>query len=72
MIADHLESSLMLATALNPHIGYENAARAAKKAHAEGITLRQAVTELGLASGEEFDLWVRPADMAGLADRGDE
>ena len=71
VIGDHVESSLMLATALNPHLGYENAARVAKKAHAEGITLRQAVTELGLASGKDFDAWVRPAEMAGLADRGD-
>jgi fumarate hydratase class II len=72
VIADHLESSLMLATALNPYIGYENAARAAKKAHTEGITLRQAVTDLGLASERDFDAWVRPAEMAGVADRGRE
>jgi fumarate hydratase class II len=67
-IADHVESSLMLATALNPHIGYDNAAEVAKKAHAEGITLRQAVVDLGLATGDEYDRWVRPRSMAGLED----
>ena len=58
----------MLATALNPHIGYDNAAEVAKKAHAEGITLRQAVVDLGLATGEEYDRWVRPRSMADLDD----
>jgi fumarate hydratase class II len=72
VIAEHLESSLMLATALNPHLGYENAARVAKKAHSDGITLRQAAQDLGLATGEEFDEWVRPAEMTGMPDRGDE
>ena len=72
VIAEHLESSLMLATALNPHLGYENAARVAKKAHTNGITLRQAAQDLGLATGEEFDEWVRPAEMTGMPDRGDE
>jgi fumarate hydratase class II len=72
VIADHVESSLMLATALNPHLGYENAARVAKKAHAEGITLRQAVIDLGLATGGDFDAWVRPTEMAGVGDRGRE
>ncbi len=67
-IATHVESSLMLATALNPHIGYDNAARVAKMAHAEGITLRQAAVALGLATADEFDSWVRPHRMAGVAD----
>ncbi len=67
-IAAHVESSLMLATALNPHIGYDNAARVAKMAHAEGITLRQAAVELGLASADEFDSWVQPRRMTGVID----
>jgi fumarate hydratase class II len=71
-ISSHLESTLMLATALNPHIGYENAARVAKKALADGITLRRAAVDLGLASEEDFDSWVRPAEMTGESDPGDE
>jgi fumarate hydratase class II len=67
-IADHVESSLMLATALNPHIGYDNAARVAKAAHAEGLTLKQAAVGLGLATEAEFDAWVRPEAMAGVAE----
>jgi fumarate hydratase class II len=67
-IAAHVEASLMLATALNPHIGYDNAARVAKKAHAEGITLKQAALALDLASEDEFDDWVRPAAMTGITD----
>lgn len=61
----HLENSLMLVTALNPHIGYENAAKIAKKAHSEGKTLRQAAIELGLLTSEEFDKWVDPKKMIG-------
>ncbi len=61
----HLENSLMLVTALNPHIGYENAAKIAKKAHSEGKTLRQAAIELGLLTNEEFDKWVDPKKMIG-------
>jgi fumarate hydratase class II len=64
-IAQHLSNSLMLVTALNPKIGYDNAAKVAKKAHAEGKTLRQAAVELGLLSGEEFDRLVRPEKMIG-------
>jgi len=67
-IAAHVESSLMLATALNPHLGYDNAARVAKTAHSKGITLRQAAITLGLATAEQFDSWVQPAAMAGIAD----
>jgi fumarate hydratase class II len=62
-IARHLENSLMLVTALNPHIGYDNAARIARKAHAEGKTLRAAALELGLLSDEQFTQWVRADDM---------
>jgi fumarate hydratase class II len=64
-IAEHLENSLMLVTALNPHIGYDNAAKIAKKAHKEGLTLREAALALGLVSAEDFDRFVRPADMIG-------
>ncbi|MBT7787898.1 MAG: class II fumarate hydratase [Calditrichaeota bacterium] len=60
-----LNESLMLVTALNPHIGYDNAAKVAKKAHAEGTTLREAVVELGLLTAEEFDEKVRPEKMVG-------
>jgi fumarate hydratase class II len=59
----HLRNSLMLVTALNPIIGYDNAAKAAKKAHQERIGLREAVLQLGLLTGEEFDAAVRPEDM---------
>jgi fumarate hydratase class II len=64
-IAAHLRNSLMLVTALNPHIGYDNAAKIAKKAHSEGTTLREAAVALQLLSGEEFDRLVRPEDMLG-------
>ncbi|MEO3432876.1 class II fumarate hydratase [Inquilinus sp. CAU 1745] len=60
-----LHESLMLVTALNPHIGYDNAAKAAKKAHAEGTTLKQAALSLGLLTEEQFDEWVRPENMVG-------
>jgi fumarate hydratase class II len=53
----------MLVTALNPYIGYDNAAAAAKKAHKEHTTLKQAAMSLGLLSSEEFDKWVRPENM---------
>ncbi len=64
-IADHLSRSLMLVTALNPVIGYDQAARAAARAHAEGTTLREAVVALGLLTGDEFDARVRPEAMLG-------
>ena len=60
-----LHESLMLVTALNPHIGYDAAARIAKKAHAEGITLKQAALDLGLVDAADFDAWVDPAKMVG-------
>lgn len=62
-IKKHLDNSLMLVTALNPHIGYDNAAKVAKKAHKENLTLKQACKELGLLSEEDFDKFVRPEDM---------
>ncbi len=65
VIADKLEKSLMLVTALNTHIGYENAAKIAKKAHKEGTTLREAAIELGLLTNEQFDQWVDPTKMIG-------
>src|SRR5262245_48279859 len=60
-----LEGSLMLVTALSPHIGYDKAAEIAKKAHREGRTLREAALALGYVSARDFDRWVRPADMTG-------
>ena len=62
-VKNHLENSLMLVTALNTHIGYENAAKIAKKAHAEGTTLREAALALGLLTNEQFDEWVDPLKM---------
>ncbi|GAB3825040.1 class II fumarate hydratase [Pontibacter rugosus] len=64
-IKHNLENSLMLVTALNPHIGYDNAAKIAKKAHKEGTTLRQAAIDLELLTNEQFDEWVKPEDMIG-------
>jgi fumarate hydratase, class II len=62
-IQDNLERSLMLVTALNPHIGYDNAAKIAKKAHKEGTTLKEAAVALGLVTAEQFDQWVDPRKM---------
>ena len=64
-IKRHLENSLMLVTALNPHIGYENAAKIAKKAHKEGTSLREAAISLELLTNEQFDEWVKPENMTG-------
>jgi len=64
-IKKHVDNSLMLVTALNPHIGYENAAKIAKKAHKEHTSLREAALALGLLTNEQFDAWVRPEDMIG-------
>jgi len=60
-----MQQSLMLVTALNPHIGYEKAAAIAKNAHKKGITLKQSALELGHLTAEQFDQWVRPEDMVG-------
>ena len=66
-IAELLERSLMLVTALAPHIGYDRAAEIAKKAHREGTTLRAAALALGYVGAEDFDRWVQPAAMIGPA-----
>lgn len=65
IIAKHKENTLMLVTALNPHIGYDNSAKIAKKAHAEGKTLKEVAVELGLLTSKEFDAKVRPENMVG-------
>ena len=64
-ISEHLENSLMLVTALNPHIGYDNAAKIAKDAHQNNLTLRESALRLGLVTEEQFDKWVRPESMTG-------
>jgi fumarate hydratase class II len=64
-IRKNLTDSLMLVTALNPHIGYDKAAKAAQKAHKEGLSLKEAAVSLGFLTGEEFDRWVRPEEMIG-------
>lgn len=60
---EHLNNSLMLVTALNPHIGYDNAAKIAKNAHKKGTTLKESGIELGLLTSEQFDQWVLPEKM---------
>lgn len=62
-ISKLLNESLMLVTALNPYIGYDNAAKIAKKAHAEGTTLKAAGIELGLLTEQQFNEWIKPEDM---------
>lgn len=64
-LQENLERSLMLVTALNTHIGYDNAAKIAKKAHKDGSTLKEAALALKLVSAEDFDKWVKPGDMIG-------
>jgi fumarate hydratase class II len=64
-IAQNLERSLMLVTALAPHLGYDAAARIAKTAHATGKTLRETALDLGLVTAEQYDAWVRPDRMVG-------
>ncbi|MES2840794.1 MAG: class II fumarate hydratase [Pseudomonadota bacterium] len=64
-IAELVDRSLMLVTALNPHIGYDKAAQIAKKAHKEGSSLREAALALGFVTAEQFDQWVRPEQMVG-------
>ncbi|TCI35635.1 MULTISPECIES: class II fumarate hydratase [Exiguobacterium] len=63
VIAHNVERSLMLVTALNPHIGYENAAKIAKHAHKKGISLKESALETGLLTEEQFDQWIRPEEM---------
>ena len=62
-IEENLQNSLMLVTALNTHIGYDNAAKIAKKAHAEGTSLKEAALNLELLTAEQFDAWVQPRNM---------
>jgi fumarate hydratase, class II len=62
-IDELMNKSLMLVTALNPHVGYDNAAKIAKNAHQKGISLRESAVELGLLTGEEFDRLVKPEEM---------
>jgi len=62
-IGRFLKNSLMLVTALNPHIGYENAAKIAKNAHEKGLTLKESAIESGLLTEEQFDEWIKPEDM---------
>ncbi len=62
-IKDHLDNSLMLVTALNPHIGYEKSAKISLTAYREDVSLREAVLKPGFVSEEQFDLWVRPDEM---------
>jgi len=64
-IAESLHGSLMLVTALNPHIGYDKAAKIAKTAHKENSTLKAAALKLGFVTAEQFDAWVRPEEMTG-------
>ncbi len=64
-ITEHLNNSLMLVTALNPRIGYDKAASIAKKAYAEGTTLKEAAISLGYLTAEQFDEWVKPEEMTG-------
>jgi fumarate hydratase class II len=64
-IAELVDRSLMLVTALNPHIGYDKAAQIAKKAHREGTSLREAALASGYVTAEQFDEWVRPEKMVG-------
>ena len=62
---NYLENSLMLVTALNPHIGYDSAAKIVKNAHIKGITLRESAIELRLLTGDQFDNWVKAEEMLG-------
>jgi len=70
VIRRHLDNSLMLVTALNPHIGYNKAAEIAKKAHQENKTLKAAAVELGYLTAEQFDAWVKPEEMTGVRKHG--
>ena len=67
-IAELVQRSLMLVTALNPHIGYDKAAQIAKRAHKEGTSLREAALASGHVTAEQFEQWVRPQDMVGRVD----
>lgn len=64
-IDELLNNSLMLVTALNPHIGYDKSAKIAKNAHKKGLTLKQSALELGYLNEEQFAKWVKPEQMIG-------
>ena len=64
-ISKLMNESLMLVTALNEHIGYDNAAKIAKNAHQKGLTLRESALELGILTDEQFTQWVKPENMIG-------
>lgn len=64
-IKELVDNSLMLVTALNPYIGYDNSAKIAKKAHKEGLTLKQSAIAFGLVTAEQFDEWIKPEKMVG-------
>lgn len=64
-IDELMKNSLMLVTALNPYIGYDNAAKTAKKAHKEGTSLKEAALSLGVLTSEQFDQYVKPEQMIG-------
>ena len=68
-ITSLMNESLMLVTALNPHIGYDKASKMAKKAHKEGTTLKAAGLALGFLTEAQFDEWIVPADMTGPKDK---
>jgi fumarate hydratase class II len=61
-----MQESLMLVTALNPYIGYDNAAKIAKNAHKKGVTLKESALELKLVTSEQFDKWVKPENMVSI------
>jgi len=69
-MAQHLERGLMLVTALNPHIGYDKSAEIAKKAYAEGLTLRESALALGYLTDAQFDEWVKPQNMLAPGAKG--
>jgi fumarate hydratase class II len=64
-IQELVDNSLMLVTALNPHIGYDNAAKIAKNAHIKGISLKESAISLGIVKEQDFDNWVDPSLMLG-------
>jgi fumarate hydratase, class II len=68
-IREHLDQSLMLVTALNPHIGYEKAAKVSRTAYLEDISLREAALKFGFLTPDQFDHWVRPEDMTHPLDK---
>jgi len=65
-IKKHVDSSLMLVTALNPHIGYYKAAEIAQTAHQNGSTLKETAIQLGYLTAEDFDAWMKPEEMVGV------